>query len=174
MSAPRIPRTTTLNSTTSENLTEHTPTESSSPGVGRALRQASKVYNRSLQEELATYDIGLSEYLHLRSLWSHNGLSQIELSQRIGIEKASSTAVLNSLEEKKLIQRIRNSEDKRRINVFLTPEGEALQETLLPAARTVALRAVEGFSESDVQMLTGLLQRLTLNLEGSDGLSQPV
>ena len=173
MSAPRISRNKTLNSTTSENLTD-TPTESSSPGVGRALRQASKVYNRALQEELATYDIGLSEYLHLRSLWSHNGLSQIELSQRIGIEKASSTAVLNSLEEKKLIQRIRNSEDKRRINVFLTPEGEALQETLLPAARTVALRAVEGFSESEVRMLTGLLQRLTLNLEGGDGLSQPV
>jgi hypothetical protein len=36
------------------------------------------------------------------------------------------------------------------------------------------LRAVEGFSESEVQMLTGLLQRLTLNLEGGDGLSQPV
>lgn len=142
--------------------------ESSSPGVGRALRQASKVYNRALQEQLAAYDIGLAEYLHLRSLWSHNGLSQIELSQRIGIEKASSTAVLNSLEDKKLIHRIRNSEDKRKINVFLTPEGGRLKDTLLPAARTVARKAVEGFDESEVQLLTGLLQRLTLNLESSE------
>jgi len=157
-----------VNSPKSENFRMQTPDDGRSPGVGRALRQASKAYNRVLQERLAAYDIGLAEYLHLRTLWSHDGLSQIELSQRIGIEKASSTAVLNSLEEKELIQRKRNSEDKRKINVFLTIKGHGLKTTLLPAARTVALKAVEGFDENEVRILTGFLQKLTSNLSGNN------
>lgn len=157
-----------MNSATGRDLPRTSHAESPSPGVGRALRQANKVYNRALQERLAAFDIGLAEYLHLRSLWSNDGLSQIELSQRIGIEKASSTAVLNSLEEKKLIQRIRNSDDKRRINVFLTGKGDSLKETLLSAARTVALKAVDGFDESEARTLTRLLEKLATNLAGSD------
>lgn len=139
-----------------------------SPGVGQILRQASKTYNARLQESLSPYDIGLAEYLHLRALWTREGISQNELAQRIGIERASSTAVLTSLEHKRLIRRTRDSEDKRKVNVFLTPEGSVLRETLLPAARKVAQRAVEGFVESEVSLLTGLLQKMTLNLRSGE------
>lgn len=135
-----------------------------SPGIGRVLRHASKAYNRVLQERLSSYDIGLAEYLHLRALWSRGGISQIELAQSIGIEKASSTAVLNSLEAKGLIARSRNAQDKRQLNVVLTPAGQALKDTLLPAARSVAFQAVDGFDEREIPLLIALLQKLTLNL----------
>lgn len=134
------------------------------PGIGRVLREASKAWNRLLQDRLADHDIGLAEYLHLRALWSNDGISQIELAQRIGIEKASSTAVLNSLEAKGLIHRSRDAGDRRKVNVFLTEEGKSRKETLLPVAHTVAFQAIRGFREEEVPLLVSLLQRMTSNL----------
>lgn len=134
------------------------------PGIGRVLREASKVWNKLLQERLAVHDIGLAEYLHLRALWANDGISQIELAQRIGIEKASSTAVLNSLEAKELIRRVRDERDKRKVNVFLTTKGQTQRETLLPVAHSVALQSIRGFDQSDVQHLVVLLAKLTANL----------
>jgi DNA-binding MarR family transcriptional regulator len=48
--------------------------------------------------------------------------------------------------------------------VVLTQEGQSLKDTLLPAARSVAFQAVDGFEEAEILMLIGLLQRLTANL----------
>ncbi len=65
---------------------------------------------------------------------------QTELSQRIGIEKASSTAVLASLEARKFVRRVRNVVDRRKANLFLTDSGRAFLERLIPCA--VAVNAV--------------------------------
>ena len=87
------------------------------------LRDADTAFNRYLTAQLATHGITFSQFQHLRNLWVENGLTQAELSRRIGIEMASSTAVLDSLEADKLITRVRNAADRRKINVFLTAAG---------------------------------------------------
>jgi MarR family transcriptional regulator, organic hydroperoxide resistance regulator len=137
--------------------------------IGRALRQAIKAYNSVLQEELAPYGVGVAEFLHLRSLWSQDGVSQIELAQELGIERASCAEVLSSLEEKELIFRRRSSEDRRRVDIFVSPKGDGLKRTVLPAGRRVALKAVDGFSETEIGLLTRMLGRMTVNLRGSSG-----
>ncbi|MGV6874956.1 MarR family winged helix-turn-helix transcriptional regulator [Pseudochelatococcus sp. B33] len=147
------------------NLVPSPYAEGARPGIGRVLREASKVWNRLLQERLAVHNIGLAEYLHLRALWAQDGVPQIELAQRIGIEKASSTAVLNSLETKDLIRRTRDAEDRRKVNVFLTEKGQELKETLLPTAHTVALQAIRGFHEDEVLLLVSLLRKMIDNLQ---------
>ena len=60
----------------------------------------------------------LGQFQHLRNLWVENGLTQAELSRRIGIEMASSTAILDSLEAAKFITRVRNTTDRRRSTCF--------------------------------------------------------
>src|SRR5918997_5872610 len=107
------------------------PARSQPPsGVGKLLRRAHRSYSRRLQESLADYGVSLAQYLHLRELWEVNGITQVELSQKVGIEKASSTAVLDALEKQKLILRVRNTQDRRKVNVYLTPAGQKLREVL--------------------------------------------
>ena len=134
-------------------------------GIGKLLRTAHRTYSRRLQDELAAHGVSLAQYLHLRELWELNGLTQNELSQKVGIEKASSTAVLDALEKNGLVVRVRNAQDRRKVNVHLTPTGQKIREVLSPAARGVALRAVSDLSEGELDSLFSALNRVIANLD---------
>jgi DNA-binding MarR family transcriptional regulator len=94
-----------------------------------------------------------------------NGLTQAELSRRIGIEMASSTAILDSLESEKLITRVRNADDRRKINVFLTPAGAALEAPLMACAADANKRASKGLTKAEVAQLFALAGRIIENFK---------
>jgi DNA-binding MarR family transcriptional regulator len=133
-------------------------------GLGMLLRDANAVFNRALREELAQYKITFSQYQHLRQLWQEDGLAQVELSRRIGIETASSTAVIDQLEKLGLIRRKRDPQDRRRIIVTLTPPGRALEKPLDDCAIAVNLRARAGLSKADVAEMFETVGKIIRNL----------
>jgi DNA-binding MarR family transcriptional regulator len=133
-------------------------------GLGMLLRDANAVFNRALREELAQHKITFSQYQHLRQLWQEDGLAQVELSRRIGIETASSTAVIDQLEKLGLIRRKRDPHDRRRIIVTLTPSGRALEKPLDDCAIAVNLRARAGLSKADVADVFETVGRIIRNL----------
>ena len=114
---------------------------------------------------LARHDVTLGQIQHLRKLWVENGLTQAELSRRIGIEIASSTAVLDSLEARRLITRVRNAADRRKINVFLTPAGAAMKKPLMACAARVNKTARRGLTDAELANVFELVGRIIANLE---------
>jgi DNA-binding MarR family transcriptional regulator len=135
-------------------------------GLGMLLRTADMTFNRVLREELASHNVTFSQFQHLRQLWEADGLTQVELSRRIGIQMASSTSVLDSLERRRLIRRVRQSKDRRKINVFLTPAGAALEALLTACATKVNARARRGLSAVEMSMLFRSVEKITNNLNG--------
>jgi DNA-binding MarR family transcriptional regulator len=117
------------------------------------LRDADTAFNRYLTAQLAAHGATFGQFQHLRNLWVEDGLTQAELSRRIGIEMASSTAILDSLESQGLIARIRNAADRRKINVFLTPAGAALETRLMACAADANKRASKGLTKAEVAQL---------------------
>ena len=122
-------------------------------------------FNRHLRDELAHHDVTFGQFQHLRNLWVENGLTQAELSRRIGIEMASSTAILDSLEARRLITRVRNAADRRKINVFLTPAGAALKKPLMACAARVNKEARRGLTDTELASVFALVGRIIANLE---------
>ncbi len=53
------------------------------------------------------------------------GMTQRELTERIGVQPGSASEVLGKLEEAGLISRTANQEDRRTTDIRLTPEGES-------------------------------------------------
>jgi DNA-binding MarR family transcriptional regulator len=139
-------------------------------GLGMLLRDANAAFNRVLREELAQHGITFSQYQHLRQLWHADGLAQVELSRRIGIETASSTAVIDQLERLGLIRRKRDLGDRRRIIVTLTPAGRALEKPLDDCAIAVNLRARDGLSKAEVAGLFDAVGKIVRNLRHPRGL----
>lgn len=135
-----------------------------SVGLGLLLRNADMTFNRALREELLRHGITFSQFQHLRHLWEANGLTQVALSRRIGIATASSTAVLDSLEKLRLIRRMRDGRDRRKINVFLTPAGAALEQALLACAIAVNADARHGLSAAEVATLFAIVEKIVVNL----------
>ena len=126
--------------------------------------------DRVLREELSRHGISFSQYQHLRQLWHADGLAQVELSRRIGIETASSTAVIDQLEKLSLIRRKRDAADRRRIIVTLTPSGRALEKPLDDCAIAVNLRARDGLSKAEVAGLFDAVGKIVRNLRRPRGL----
>lgn len=135
-------------------------------GLGMLLRDGNATFNKVLREELARHDITFSQYQHLRQLWQADGLAQVELSRRVGIETASSTAVIEQLEKLGLIRRKRDPADRRRIIVTPTPAGRALEKPLDGCAIAVNMRARTGLSKTEVASLFDLIGKIINNLGG--------
>ena len=134
-------------------------------GIGMLLRDADTAFNRYLRAQLAVHGVTFGQFQHLRNLWVENGLTQAELSRRIGIEMASSTAILDSLETERLITRVRNAADRRKINVFLTPAGTALEAPLMTCAADANRRASEGLTKAEVAQLFAVAGRIIENFK---------
>jgi MarR family transcriptional regulator, organic hydroperoxide resistance regulator len=134
-------------------------------GLGMLLRAADSTFNRHLRDALALHDVTFGQFQHLRNLWVENGLTQAELSRRIGIEMASSTAILDSLEARRLITRVRNAVDRRKINVFLTPAGAALKKPLMACAARVNREARRGLADAELASVFALVGRIIASLD---------
>jgi DNA-binding MarR family transcriptional regulator len=133
--------------------------------LGRLLREAHRSLSKAMQDQLAPYEITMSQWLHLRQLWEEDGINQVEIASRLGIEKASSTAVLDALERRGWITRSRNSTNRRRVDIFLTPAGIELQERLIPLAKAVNRIAHRGLSTAEILALERTIQTISGNLE---------
>jgi DNA-binding MarR family transcriptional regulator len=129
------------------------------------LRDADTAFNRYLTARLAAHGVTFGQFQHLRNLWVEDGLAQGELSRRIGIEVASSTAILDSLETARLITRVRNAADRRKVNVFLTTAGTALETPLMACAVDANTRASKGLSATEVAQLFAIAGRIIENFK---------
>jgi MarR family transcriptional regulator, organic hydroperoxide resistance regulator len=142
-------------------------------GIGMLLRDADTAFNRYLTARVAEHGVTFGQFQHLRNLWVENGLTQAELSRRIGIEMASSTAILDALEAEKLITRVRNATDRRKINVFLTPASAALEAPLMACAADANARASKGLRKAEVAQLFSIAGRIIENFRALGAAQAP-
>jgi len=133
--------------------------------VGYLARYAHRAFAKALAGELAPHDILGGQWSVLRVLWEQEGLSQVDLAERMRVEKASLTSLLDAMERRKLIVRSRNSADRRKVNINLTAYGRSLKAQLLPYGVSINRRATRGMSTAEVDQLRGLLARVIRNLE---------
>lgn len=146
------------------------PFESS---VGYQLRMANRATQRYLQSKIEPYGVTPGMWYFLRALWQEDGLTQRELSRRIGTMEPTTLTALIAMERAGLITRERDDADRRKLNVLLTAQGHALKEVMMPFAIEVVERATAGFSAEDKVRFLRYLATVQSNLAevstGDDG-----
>ena len=80
--------------------------------VGHQVRWAHRALQRELEETLRPYGITTGMWYFLRALWEEDGLTQRELSERVGITEPTTVTALNALEKRALVVRVPNSTDR--------------------------------------------------------------
>lgn len=138
----------------------------SETSVGYLLRDTYRAFTKVLQSRIAAHGVTIGQWYFLRVLWDEDGLTQRELSQRVGMMEPTTVTALNGMEKRGYVKRVRNTDDKRKVNIYLTDRGRDLRNTLLPHAIDVNIRAVAGVSLDDVETLRRTLNAMKSNLEG--------
>jgi DNA-binding MarR family transcriptional regulator len=127
--------------------------------VGYQIRTTHRLLQRFLQVKIEPHGITLGMWYFLRALWNEDGLTQRELSNRVGTMEPTTLSAMVIMEKKGLVRRVRNADDRRKWHIHLTPKGRALKAKLLPIAREVVDTAVQNLSRGDVtQLLNGLAE----------------
>lgn len=138
------------------------PPEESS---GHLVRDANRAFQRLLEKRLAPYGVTRGQWYFLRVLWNEDGVSQRELSARVGMMEPTTVIALRGMEKSGLIRRMRSADDKRKAQVWLTAKGKRLREELLGLARRITEEAEEGIARADWQTFRRVISRMTENLD---------
>ena len=132
--------------------------------VGYQIRLTHRLVQRYLQQKIGPYGVTLGMWYFLRALWHEDGLTQRELSIVVGTMEPTTLNAIKSMETLGLVRRVRNTEDRRKINIYLTPRGRKLEGELMPLAQEVVEKAVEGFGPSELDAFLGMLSRIQANV----------
>jgi MarR family transcriptional regulator, organic hydroperoxide resistance regulator len=129
------------------------------------VRHAHRAFVTRLADRLLPYDVSVAEWAVLRMLWQQEGLTQVSLAERMRVQKASLTSVLNSMARKGLMRRTRRGDDRRKRHLFLTARGRSVRATLLPIGIAINQRALVGIDPEHAALAADVLEKLIANLE---------
>jgi len=128
--------------------------------AGYHLRLAYVTISRHFATAMAPIDLTQKQTGVLWLIGSNAGVSQIALATELGMDRASMMAIVDRLEDRKLIYRERSRQDGRRQELYLTPKGRkvlAQSKTILAAhERWITDR----FTDEETETLLSLLKRI--------------
>lgn len=96
--------------------------------IDSKLKTAWQVVSRMYNAEAVLHDATISMAHFLLNIDSHEGSYATDIAPRLGTESTSLTRIIRSLEDKKLITRVPDKDDKRKMRLVLTQKGKAQKE----------------------------------------------
>jgi DNA-binding MarR family transcriptional regulator len=132
--------------------------------VGWLLNNAARLASRRLSGKLAGYSVTPPQWGVLVALWEQDGLSLSELAKRSFFDGPTMTGIVDRLEKASLVERRRDSTDRRVISVYLTAEGKRLQAQLPTLSQEANEEATKGLSPDEINQFVGTLRKIIANL----------
>ena len=132
--------------------------------LGFQVRRCHRAFDRVLNAYLSREGLTSGFWYFLRALWQENGATQKRLSQLNNVTEPTTVTTLNAMTRIGLVRRERNVGDRRKLNVFLTPRGEALKAELMPVAHRINEIASAGIASADIDTCLAVLNRMSENL----------
>ncbi len=132
--------------------------------LAHLVRDARRGLGRCLQMRLAEHGVASGHWTFLRILWVREGFTQRELSELAGVMEPTAFAALHAMEKLGYVTRQRRPDNRKNIYVYLTDEGRALREKLVPLAEEINGMAVEGLSAEEVAVMRKGLHLMIENL----------
>ena len=148
-----------------------------SPAVGDEFVQSYLLYllaaasdKASAQFHAKVRDSGLRvpEWRVLAILVDRDGSMITRLADIALIEQSRLTRIIDQMDSRRLVRRKSDTNDLRRVRVFLTAKGRRLAQSLIKDARIHEQGLLESLADSNGEQLKTLLTTLLLKLQKND------
>jgi DNA-binding MarR family transcriptional regulator len=131
--------------------------------VGYLMRRIMSSIILQVDRRLGECDLTNAQWAPLFKIRKAKTMTVAELARSLEMDAGAMTRLLDRLEKKGLCKRVRSTEDRRVVQVELTPEGEAAIADV-PAVLSEVMNAhLAGFSKTEWQALKTYLQRMVAN-----------
>ena len=133
-----------------------------------ALRRVIRAVD--LRSKQLSKHVGLTgtQLLVMQNIEERPGIMVREIAENINLSPATVTNILDRLESRDLATRIRSTQDKRKVGVFLTERGK---EAVVDAPRPLQEHFVERFSqlkEWEQSQIVATVQRIASMMDDED------
>lgn len=128
--------------------------------VGRLVNRAQVELVEALDRELAPSDISAAQYAVLSILATDRADTAAQVCKELSYSPGAMTRMLDRLENKRMIRRVRNADNRRSIKLELTEEGKAIFPALRTSATTVVNRFFGAFNASELGQFEALLDKM--------------
>lgn len=132
--------------------------------LGYRIKLLSQLLGRKFQEQLEPYGLTTFHWVVLCCLWEQDGLATSALGEQLRQVGGTLTGVIDRMEERGLVRRERDAQDRRIWRIWLTEAGQQLQEVLPSHALSIREQAFQGFSEAEQQLFSDWVDRAIMNL----------
>ena len=131
----------------------------------RRLMQAGEHYTKELNK---IYNVSAAQINCLLALYENGPLPPSQIGKHIMVNSSTVTGIIDRLEKKDLVKRLRISQDRRVITVQLTKNGRILAENAPPPIQRKIIDGLNKLSESEMDQIAFTLKRLTDLLDVQD------
>lgn len=124
------------------------------------LKRASESISARLNTEIQKYNLTESQLGILESLYHLGPMCQKDIGQKILKSTGNITLVLDNLEKRFLVKRVRDKDDRRFITVSLTKQGKDLVNKFMPNHVSSITREMSILTSSELETLGKLCKKL--------------
>ena len=144
----------------STNLFYAADTYSSEKSVGYMIRRITSLMGQGLEREFEPCGLTNAQWLPLLKIYWGQAATVAELARSCELDAGSMTRLLDRLESKQLLRRVRSSDDRRVVNLELTDAGREVASGIPDVLCRVQNEHLAGFSKDEWETLTSFLKRI--------------
>jgi DNA-binding MarR family transcriptional regulator len=131
----------------------------------RKLINGAELYTKELNKK---YSITAAQLNCLLALYENGPLPPSQIAKHMIVKSSTVTGVLDRLEQKALVTRVRNSPDRRIINIQLTASGKKMAQVAPPPIQQRVIDGLQRLSNKELDQVILSLAKLTKMLDVQD------
>jgi DNA-binding MarR family transcriptional regulator len=131
--------------------------------MGHLLYQLMLNMRREIETRMAEHGLTDAQWKPLLMLKLGRAGTAFELAREMCVDAGAMTRMLDRLESKRLIERVRSETDRRVVHLQLTAEGESVVEHVPHVLAAVNNDFLRGFNKQEWAQLKEMLQRMLVN-----------
>lgn len=137
----------------------------SDESVGWQMKRLIGVIAQTVEKRLSPRGLTNAQWSPLYKIFTGEATTVAEVARQSQMDAGAMTRLLDRLEAKGLLRRVRATDDRRVVQLELTPEGQQLAAEVPEVLCDVMNSILAGFSKTEWLALRGYLSRMLANGE---------
>ncbi len=138
---------------------------SAQESVGYLMRRTVNQMSQAIDHRMGNAGLTNAQWLPLMKLHMGAASTVAELARSCELDAGAMTRLLDRIEAKGLCRRTRSLEDRRVVNLALTPEGAEAAKVIPEVLSQIQNECLAGFTAEEWQTLKSLLRRVLDNAQ---------
>ena len=143
-------------------MSEHTPCWQD---VLVELRKVIRATDLQSKRVVKACGLTIPQVMVLRAIKTLGDVTVKRISDDVSLSQATVTTILNRLEERKLVERVRSNSDRRIVNARLTEEGDHLLESAPPLLHESFIQRFDNLEAGKQNQILSSLQQVATMMD---------